>query len=144
MESVGCCGYVFQGFVLHCDHQLGTYFILVIGERLVTPSAIVFLLVKLRLRQPLQSESPSSVSEKSAKAIREDREKDDKFLNNRKDAEDIEGATPVWAHAPHWPGVCFFLWYHLYMSDCNIHSCASQAGGLSLLMTSRTELLFPQ
>ncbi|KAG1753320.1 translocation protein sec63 [Suillus lakei] len=64
----------------------------VIGERLVTPSSIVFLLVKLRLRRPLQSDAPSSVSEKSAKAIREDREKDDKFLNSRKDAEDVEGA----------------------------------------------------
>ncbi|KAG1762805.1 translocation protein sec63 [Suillus placidus] len=77
----------------------------VIGERLVTPSSIVFLLVKLRLRRPLQSDAPSSVSEKSAKAIREDKEKDDKFLNRRRDAEDIEVATPAWAHAPHWPGL---------------------------------------
>lgn len=86
-----------------------------IGERLVTPSSIVFLLVKLRLRRPLQNDTPSSISEKSAKAIREDREKDDKFLNSRKDTEDIEGALPVWAHAPHWPGVCLFLWCHLHV-----------------------------
>lgn len=89
----------------------------VIGERLVTPSSIVFLLVKLRLRRPLQSDAPSSISEKSAKAIREDREKDDKFLNSRKDAEDIEGATPVWAHAPHWPGLRKPGWWLVLADD---------------------------
>lgn len=89
----------------------------VIGERLVTPSSIVFLLVKLRLRRPLQSDAPSSTSEKSAKAIREDREKDDKFLNSRKDAEDMEGATPVWAHAPHWPGLRKPGWWLVLADD---------------------------
>ncbi|KAG1764642.1 translocation protein sec63 [Suillus occidentalis] len=89
----------------------------VIGERLVTPSSIVFLLVKLRLRRPLQSDAPSSSSEKSAKAIREDREKDDKFLNSRKDAEDIEGTTPVWAHAPHWPGLRKPGWWLVLADD---------------------------
>lgn len=89
----------------------------VIGERLVTPSSIVFLLVKLRLRRPLQSDAPSSVSEKSAKAIREDREKDDKFLNSRKDAEDVEGAAPAWAHAPHWPGLRKPGWWLVLADD---------------------------
>ncbi|KAG1811249.1 Sec63 Brl domain-containing protein [Suillus subaureus] len=89
----------------------------VIGERLVTPSSIVFLLVKLRLHRPLQNDAPSTVSEKSAKAIREDREKDDKFLNSRKDAEDIEGNTPVWAHAPHWPGLRKPGWWLVLADD---------------------------
>lgn len=89
----------------------------VIGERLVTPSSIVFLLIKLRLRRPLQSDAPSSVSEKSAKAIREDREKDDKFLNSRKDAEDVEGTTPAWAHAPHWPGLRKPGWWLVLADD---------------------------
>ncbi|KAG2130456.1 translocation protein sec63 [Suillus bovinus] len=89
----------------------------VIGERLITPSSIVFLLVKLRLRQPLQSDALSSVSEKSAKTIREDREKDDKFLNSRQGAEDIEGVTPVWAHAPHWPGLRKPGWWLVLADD---------------------------
>ncbi|KAG2357187.1 translocation protein sec63 [Suillus spraguei] len=89
----------------------------VIGERLVTPSSIVFLLVKLRLRRPLQSDALLPVSEKSAKAIREDREKDEKFLNSRKDTEDIEGATPAWAHAPYWPGLRKPGWWLVLADD---------------------------
>lgn len=89
----------------------------VIGERLVTPSSIVFLLIKLRLRQPLQGDAPSSVAEKPAKAIREEKEKDEKFLNSRKDAEDIEEGAPAWAHAPHWPGLRKPGWWLVLADD---------------------------
>jgi len=135
----------FKGWcsIMH-DLGLSAHYTPVIGERLVTPSSIVFLLVKLRLRQPLQSDAPSSVPEKHPKAIREDKEKDEKFLNNRKDAEETENAAPMWAHAPHWPGVCLFLSYRPYMTDRTLKSCVSQVGGLSLLMTSQIELSFPR
>ncbi|OAX33624.1 hypothetical protein K503DRAFT_869439 [Rhizopogon vinicolor AM-OR11-026] len=89
----------------------------VIGERLVTPSSIVFLLVKLRLRQPFQAEAPLSVSEKLPKAIREDKEKDEKFLNSRKDAEETDEVTPAWAHAPHWPGLRKPGWWLVLADD---------------------------
>lgn len=75
----------------------------VIGERFITPSSIVFLLVKLRLASPADSTSDAKPADADAKA-QEQREHE--FLMGRKDAEDLpEGATSGWAHAPYWPAV---------------------------------------
>jgi translocation protein SEC63 len=68
----------------------------VIGERLVTPSAIVFLLVKLRVKAPGTSSPPDTKSGD---------ELDEKFLSTRGDAEELEGSGAGYAHAPYWPGV---------------------------------------
>lgn len=74
-----------------------------IGERAVTPSAIVFLLVKLRIKQPGTS-TPTPVQD--AKSVKKNEEIDEKFLNTRGDAEEIQGSGAGYAHAPYWPGVC--------------------------------------
>lgn len=74
----------------------------VIGERLVTPSSIVFLLVKLRVKEP-STTTPSPVQD--AKTMKKNEERDEKFLNKRGDAEEVEGNGAGYAHAPYWPGV---------------------------------------
>lgn len=73
-----------------------------IGERLVTPSSIVFLLVKLRVNEP-GTTLPSPVLD--AKTAKKNDEMDEKFLNTRGDAEELEGNGAGYAHAPYWPGV---------------------------------------
>lgn len=73
----------------------------VIGERFVTPSSIVYLLVKLRLASPAGPTSDEKTANVDARA---QEEKETEFLMSRKDAEDLpEGATSGWAHAPYWP-----------------------------------------
>ncbi|THG98612.1 hypothetical protein EW026_g3617 [Hermanssonia centrifuga] len=70
----------------------------VIGERIVTPLSIVYLVVKLRISPP--------TAEVSAKPVGAPKNgNDEEFLISRKDAEDMpEGAHDGgWAHAPHWP-----------------------------------------
>ncbi|KAI6039244.1 hypothetical protein EDC04DRAFT_3140987 [Pisolithus marmoratus] len=65
----------------------------VIGERVVTPSSIVFLLVKLRLKD-LSSLSVDTTKSENAEA--EDSPVndaiDEKFLHSRRDAKEIEVA----------------------------------------------------
>lgn len=73
-----------------------------IGERLVTPSSIVFLLVKLRVKEPGTSSPPPVQDVKSGK---KNEDIDEKFLNARGDAEELEGEGARYAHAPYWPGV---------------------------------------
>ncbi|KAH7904234.1 translocation protein sec63 [Hygrophoropsis aurantiaca] len=77
----------------------------VIGERLVTPSSIVFLFVKLRLHSPLHSSSPAPTPSSTDQRKRDilNAEKDDQFLNNRNEAEDQDSNPNRWAHAPYWP-----------------------------------------
>ena len=79
-----------------------------IGETVVTPSAIVFLLVKLRMAPP--GSTPADTKELSVdetkRLVQKDHEIDEKFLESRLEAEEI----PAWktnesAHAPHWPAV---------------------------------------
>ncbi|KAJ3745376.1 Sec63 Brl domain-containing protein [Lentinula detonsa] len=78
----------------------------VIGERIIVPSSIVYLTVKLRLSPP--SSSLAAVDEKEPTAeevkrtIKLNDQKDEEFLISRNDAEPMqdEGA---WAHAPYWP-----------------------------------------
>ncbi len=73
---------------------------LVIDEKTVTPSSIVFLVVKLRLGAVEGVELDTDTKENEAK--------DYEFLNIRKDAEDIS-VTSGWAHAPYWPAVRIHL-----------------------------------
>ncbi|KAF8890379.1 Sec63 Brl domain-containing protein [Infundibulicybe gibba] len=79
----------------------------VIGERLVTPSSIVFLVLKLRISPPTASQTERrelSVDETKA-SIKRNEEKDNKFLNSRQETEELESEDAVagWAHAPYWP-----------------------------------------
>ncbi|KAI0057746.1 translocation protein sec63 [Artomyces pyxidatus] len=80
----------------------------VIGERTVTPSALVFLVVKLRL-SPLKTEPSTNGAAKEAELTvgdaLDDAKKDDEFLNNLKDVEDLSapGDNLGAAHAPRWP-----------------------------------------
>ncbi|KAF9028316.1 hypothetical protein BDZ89DRAFT_1254783 [Hymenopellis radicata] len=75
----------------------------VIDERQVTPSAIVFLVVKLRLVSPLSNEALVKVEDLDPIDVKVNDRKDYKFLNDRKDTEDLSDVTPSYAHAPYWP-----------------------------------------
>ncbi|KAF8554965.1 translocation protein sec63 [Imleria badia] len=86
----------------------------VIGERLVTPSSIVFLLVKLRVKAPGTS-TPAPVQD--AKSVKKNDEIDEKFLNTRGDAEGIEGISAGYAHAPYWPGLRKPGWWLVLADD---------------------------
>jgi translocation protein SEC63 len=84
----------------------------VIGERIVTPSSIVFLVVKLRLSPPFGSAIQKELdAEETKQNIKINEEKDEEFLAGRKEMEDIssDGTVSGWAHAPYWPGVCYYL-----------------------------------
>ncbi|KIY71750.1 translocation protein sec63 [Cylindrobasidium torrendii FP15055 ss-10] len=72
----------------------------VIDERQVTPSAIVHLVLKLRLTSPLSPADSTPIPDDSAKA--NDKE-DYKFLTTIKDVEDMPDLKPSFAHAPYWP-----------------------------------------
>ena len=75
----------------------------VIGERFITPSSIVFLVVKLRLAPPSGASPDVKISNVDTKV---QEEKENEFLMSRKEAEDLpEGASNGWAHAPYWPAV---------------------------------------
>ena len=77
----------------------------VIGERVITPSAIVFLVIKVRISLPLDdrtSESPQDIDG----VIEANEEKDNDFLTSLNDAEDLPEASRCGlAHAPYWPTV---------------------------------------
>ncbi|KAG6816910.1 hypothetical protein H0H87_001863 [Tephrocybe sp. NHM501043] len=80
----------------------------VIGERIVTPSSIVFLVVKLRVSPPQTcpvEEKELSVDEIKRRLTFND-EKDEEFLTSRKEAEETpsEDLLPGLVHAPYWPG----------------------------------------
>lgn len=86
--------------------------ILVIGERFVTPGAIVQLVFKLRLRPPVVGSGMSngglSDVEKEKQDAKFNDERDQAFLVSKKDIEDLPVGEPLcgWAHAPRWPAVC--------------------------------------
>ncbi|KAG7096479.1 hypothetical protein E1B28_003910 [Marasmius oreades] len=78
----------------------------VIGERIVTPSSIVYLVVKLRISPPnlVRDNKPDLTAEQVKKNIKVNEERDNKFLMDKKDAEDIDEKNVVgYAHAPYWP-----------------------------------------
>ncbi|KAF8075961.1 hypothetical protein FPV67DRAFT_1649028 [Lyophyllum atratum] len=80
----------------------------VIGERVVTPSSIVFLVVKLRISPPSikHFEQKEFDVDETKRRIRLNDEKDEEFLTSRKEAEELSSDNVLtgWAHAPHWPG----------------------------------------
>ncbi|EAU82333.1 translocation protein sec63 [Coprinopsis cinerea okayama7 len=77
----------------------------VIGERVISPSSIVFLVVKLRLTPPGVSVEPKDLSvEETKRVVKMNDEKDEAFLLAKGDAEEIsEERIPGYAHAPYWP-----------------------------------------
>jgi translocation protein SEC63 len=84
--------------------------VLVIDERIVTPAAIVYLVVKLRLTPPTSS-SANAEKEESVDTVddvkqrlREEEAKDYAFLTSKAESEEGFGDDAAgWAHAPLWP-----------------------------------------
>ena len=89
----------------------------VIGERFVTPGAIVQLVFKLRLRPPVTNTELSNGAlsdvEKEKQDAKFNDEHDQIFLVSKKDFEDLPAGEPLsgWAHAPRWPVVsaCYYF-----------------------------------
>lgn len=79
----------------------------VIGESIVTPSSIVFLLVKLRISPPGVAVANKDLSVEETKRLVQANDKmDEQFLTSRQDAEDLDASSMnESAHAPFWPGV---------------------------------------
>ena len=79
----------------------------VIGESNVTPSSIVFLLVKLRITPPGITVVKKDLSVEETKRLVQTNDKvDEQFLTSRLDAEELDASsTNGFAHAPFWPGV---------------------------------------
>ncbi|KDR74324.1 hypothetical protein GALMADRAFT_70989 [Galerina marginata CBS 339.88] len=97
----------------------------VIGERIVTPSSIIYLLVKLRISPPGAGsevkEEELTVDEKK-KAVQVEEEIDEKFLASRLDAEELPAsvqsqASAATAHAPFWPGTRKPSWWIVLADD---------------------------
>ncbi|KAJ7132074.1 translocation protein sec63 [Mycena epipterygia] len=93
----------------------------VIGERLITPSSIVYLVVKLRVVPPdAESLKEEEVDGEEAKRLaRAVEEREMPFLNSRKDAEDLQPGQAVsgGAHAPFWPGTRKPSWWVVLADD---------------------------
>ncbi|KAJ7636042.1 Sec63 Brl domain-containing protein [Mycena polygramma] len=93
----------------------------VIGERIITPSSIVYLVVKLRVTppgaEPSQEEEVNAEDAKKSGRAAEEREM--AFLNSRKDAEDLQPGQVFsgGAHAPFWPGIRKPNWWLVLADD---------------------------
>ncbi|KAF7356833.1 J domain-containing protein [Mycena venus] len=93
----------------------------VIGERIIVPSSIVYLVVKLRIAPldalPAKREEVDGEDVKRAARAAEEREM--AFLNSRKDAEDLQPgqAFSGGAHAPFWPGTRKPHWWLVLADD---------------------------
>jgi len=106
------------GLEVHCSTLLFrelSNLLPVIGERIVTPQALVHLVLKLRISPPkstTSSEANGNIETESRPTIDtgEEARIDDAFLNNPRDAEDLTSPTPILgsAHVPLWPLVCRF------------------------------------
>ena len=80
----------------------------VIGETIVTPSAIIYLLVKLRISPPgsQPAESKELSVDDTKLLVQRNHETDEKFLESKLDAETIPPSKMNEnAHAPRWPSV---------------------------------------
>jgi len=82
----------------------------VIGERIVTPGAIVQLVVKLRLTPPTallheRPATPEPTPEERKKEVREEAEKESAFLTGKEEADTLLPGlkTTGYAHSPYWP-----------------------------------------
>jgi len=73
----------------------------------VTPSSIVFLVVKLRLVPPGKTIERNELNvDETKKAVESNEEKDEKFLMSRSEMEELDNeGTVAAAHAPYWPDV---------------------------------------
>ncbi|PPQ88728.1 hypothetical protein CVT25_009686 [Psilocybe cyanescens] len=103
----------------------------VIGERIVTPSSIIYLLVKLRISPP--GTTPSTPTEltvdETKKAVQVEEETDEKFLASRLDAEELPSSKTNGgvAHAPFWPGTRKPSWW-IVLADDKSDRVVSQPG----------------
>ncbi|KAF8996806.1 Sec63 Brl domain-containing protein [Cyathus striatus] len=78
----------------------------VIGERVVSPSSMINLVVKLRISPPGSKVTKKEPDVEEAKRlVKLNDEKDEKFLNGKAEAEPLndEDAAAALAHAPYWP-----------------------------------------
>ena len=92
----------------HSSHLLSlTNIGTVIGESIVTPSSIVYLLVKLRISPPGVKVAKKELSVEETKRLAQATAKiDEQFLSTRQDGEDLDASSMNgFAHAPYWPGV---------------------------------------
>lgn len=108
-----------QSFACHPFHILLLIDInTVIGESIVTPSSIVFLLVKLRISPPGIPAAKKDLSvEETKRLVQANDAIDEQFLTSRQDAEDLgASSTNGSAHAPFWPGVSGSLVVYTYNS----------------------------
>ena len=87
-----------------------------IGERIVTPQALVHLVLKLRVSPPSAAKATESKGETGSEnraTVDPDEEarQEDAFINGAKDVEDFTSSTPILgsAHAPLWPSVRSFM-----------------------------------
>ena len=98
-----CSLTAWHSFYLLSLTNIGT----VIGESIVTPSSIVYLLVKLRISPPGVKVAKKELSVEETKRLAQATAKvDEQFLSTRQDGEDLDASsTNGFAHAPYWPGV---------------------------------------
>ncbi|KAF7309615.1 J domain-containing protein [Mycena indigotica] len=94
----------------------------VIGERIITPSSIVYLVVKLRVVPPGSPEPPKQEELEPDQAKRLNRaaeEREQAFLNSKREAEDLQAGQVFsgGAHAPFWPGTRKPHWWIVLADD---------------------------
>ncbi|KAF7317954.1 J domain-containing protein [Mycena kentingensis (nom. inval.)] len=94
----------------------------VIGERIITPSSIVYLVVKLRVTPPGSPEIPKAEeldADQTKKLNRAAEEREQVFLNSKRDAEDPRPGQVYCGgvHAPYWPGVRKPSWWIVLADD---------------------------
>lgn len=89
---------------------------IVIGETIVTPSSIVFLLVKLRITPPGVTVVKKDLSvDETKRLVKANDAADEQFLSSRLDAEELDASLMNGsAHAPFWPGVWYIPEIHFY------------------------------
>ncbi|KAF7289535.1 J domain-containing protein [Mycena chlorophos] len=94
----------------------------VIGERIITPSSIVYLVVKLRVVSPISS-TPTKQEElepdQLKRLARAAEEREQVFLNSKRDMEDMRAGQVIsgGAHAPFWPGTRKPSWWIVLADD---------------------------
>lgn len=93
----------------------------VIGERIVAPQSIVFLLVKLRIVPPTtpKAEKKDNSVDETKRLIKLNDEKDIQFLTSKKELEELPEGTkaPGYAHAPYWPANRKPSWWVVLADD---------------------------